>query len=205
MRTLTQLLREADPLRHEAPPPEAARARIWHTVRRTPPARDVRLSAGGGWRLPIAAALVLAAIGVGAFGVLPWMQGSTTALAAVRFEARLAEEQPVQGLIVAQIGNSGRLIYLHPEIVVNNDDISESSIVDEGGGRVSIALRFEPAGAERMRQATRAHLGRPLALLIDGRVVMAPTLRGEISDSAMITGVYTKAEAQRVVEGIGSR
>ena len=109
------------------------------------------------------------------------------------------------GLIVAQIGDSGRLIYLHPEIVVSNDDISESSLVDEGGGRVSIALRFEPAGAERLRQATQAHIGKPMAILIDGRVVMAPTLRGAISDSAMITGVYTKAEAQRVVEGIGRR
>jgi preprotein translocase subunit SecD len=168
-------------------------------------ARDERRSARGGWRLPIAAALMLAAIGVVALGFVPWMQGSTTALAAVRFEARLAEEQPVPGLIVAQIGNSGRLIYLHPEIVVSNDDISESSIVDEGGGRVSIALRFEPEGAERLRQATQAHIGKPMALLIDGRVVMAPTLRGAISDSAMITGVYTKAEAQRVVEGIGSR
>jgi preprotein translocase subunit SecD len=107
--------------------------------------------------------------------------------------------------VVAQIGNSGRLIYLHPEIVVNNDDIAESSLVDEGGGRVAIAVRFEPAGAERMRQATKGHIGRPLAILIDGRVVMAPTLRGPVSDSAMITGVYTKAEAQRVVEGIGSR
>ena len=205
MRTLTQLLREADPLRHEPPPAEAARARIWQTVLRTLPVRGAERSTRGGWRLPIAAALVLAVPGVVVLGLLLWMQGSTAVLAAVRFEVRLAEEQPVPGLVVAQIGNSGRLIYLHPEIVVSNDDIVESSVVDEGGGPVSIAVRFEPAGAERMRQATQGHVGRPLAILIDGRVVMAPTLRAPISDSAMITGVYTKAEAERVVEGIGRR
>jgi preprotein translocase subunit SecD len=153
--------------------------------------------------VPIAAALALATIGVVALGFLPWMQG-TAVHAAVRFEVRLAEEQPVPGLIVAQIGNSDRLIYLHPEIIVNNDDIAESSVVDQGAA-VAIALKFEPAGAERMRQATQGHVGRPMAILIDGRVVMAPTLRGPVSDSAMITGVYTRAQAERVVEGIGRR
>ena len=203
MRTLTQLLQDADPLRHEPPPPEAARARVWQALVRATTVRSAPRSARG-WRLSIAAAVALTAIGVVALGFLPWMQGST-ALAAVRFEVRLAEEQPVPGLIVAQIGNSGRLIYLHPEIVVSNDDIAESSIVDDGVGQVAIAVKFEPAGAERMRQATQTHIGKPMAVLIDGRVVMAPTLRGAISDSAMITGVYTRAEAQRVVEGIGSR
>jgi hypothetical protein len=166
--------------------------------------RGADRSVRGGWRLPIATAFALAAIGVVALGFLPWMQGATSVLAAVRFEVRLAEEQPVPGLVVAQIGNSGQLIYLHPEIVVSNDDIAESSVVDQGGA-VAIAIKFEPGGAERMRQATKGHIGRPMAVLIDGRVVMAPTLRGPISDSAMITGVYTRAEAERVVEGIGRR
>jgi preprotein translocase subunit SecD len=143
-------------------------------------------------------------MGVVALGTLPWTQGTNTVIAAVRFEVRLAEEQPVPGLIVAQVGSAGRLIYLHPEIVVSNDDIAEASVVDQGGP-VAIAVRLEPAGAERMRQATQDHVDRPMAILIDGRVVMAPTLRAAISDSAMITGVYTKAEAERVVEGIGRR
>lgn len=105
---------------------------------------------------------------------------------------------------LAQIGNSSRLIYLHPEIVVSNDDIAEASVVDQGAA-VAIAVRFEPGGAERMRQATQGHIGRPMAILIDGRVVMAPTLRAPVSDSAMITGLYTRAEVERVVEGIGRR
>jgi hypothetical protein len=173
-------------------------------VLRTLSVRGTDRSVRGGWRLPITAALALATIGVVALGFLPWMQGTTAVHAAVRFEVRLAEEQPVPGLIVAQIGNSDRLIYLHPEIVVSNDDIAEAFVVDQGAG-VAIAVKIEPAGAERMRQATQAHIGRPMAILIDGHVVMAPTLRAPISDSAMITGVYTRAQAERVVEGIGRR
>ena len=42
-----------------------------------------------------------------------------------------------------------------------------------------------------------------MAILIDGQVVMAPVLRTPISASAVVTGNFTKAEAERIVNGIG--
>jgi preprotein translocase subunit SecD len=56
-----------------------------------------------------------------------------------------------------------------------------------------------------MREATADHNGRPLAILIDGTVVAAPVVRGPISTSAVITGRYSDAEAERIVEGIRIR
>ena len=56
-----------------------------------------------------------------------------------------------------------------------------------------------------MRQATASRVGKPMALLIDGEVVLAPVVRSVVSDSAMITGDYTQAEAERIVNGIGIR
>jgi preprotein translocase subunit SecD len=53
-----------------------------------------------------------------------------------------------------------------------------------------------------MRQATANHIGRPLAILIDGEVITAPVVRGPISTSALISGDYTRAEADRIVNGI---
>jgi len=66
-------------------------------------------------------------------------------------------------------------------------------------------VEFLPAGAERMRQATAIHLGHPVAILIDGEVVIAPIVRSAISDSAAITGDYTRAEAERIASGVGIR
>jgi hypothetical protein len=65
--------------------------------------------------------------------------------------------------------------------------------------------QFLPSGAQRIRQATAAHIGRPVAILIDGRVVMAPVVRSPIRDSAMITGRFTQAEAERIADGIAGR
>jgi preprotein translocase subunit SecD len=56
-----------------------------------------------------------------------------------------------------------------------------------------------------MRQATATHVGRPVAILIDGAVVMAPVVRSPINDTAVITGHFTQAEAERMAKGIGRR
>jgi len=120
----------------------------------------------------------------------------------VRFEVRLAEMQPVAGLIVARAEDSGRMIYLHSEMIVTNDDIAQSWVVQDGPDRFGISVELLEAGAQRMRLATAAHLGRPVAILIDGEVVAAPVIRGVISNSAMISGEFTRAEAERIAEGI---
>lgn len=150
------------------------------------------------------ATLVIAVVGVAALAYMLSVYGTTSVLAAVRFEVRLAEDQPVPGLVVAQVVDSGRLIYLHREIVVNNDDISQTWLVDDGSGRYGVGVQLLTGGADRMRQATERHVGRPMAVLIDGRVVMAPVVRSSISDSAVITGNFTRAEAERIADGIAS-
>jgi preprotein translocase subunit SecD len=156
-------------------------------------------------RVTILGAFVIALIGTLALGYQVWVRGTAAVLAAVRFEVRLAENQPVPGLVVAQVAHTGRLIYSHPEIVLNNDDIAQSWVSQDGPDRFSVSVQFLQSAAQRMRQATTAHLGRPMAILLDGKVVMTPVVRSPITDSAMITGNFTRAEAERIADGIGKR
>jgi len=44
-----------------------------------------------------------------------------------------------------------------------------------------------------------------VAILIDGSVVMAPVVRAPIGDSAVISGKYTRAEAERIADGMRLR
>lgn len=202
MSSLRTLLQNTDPLRHEVPRLEAERERIRRTILRAKlvdrSTRSLRS------HFNVAAVLAIAAMVVVALGYL-WVRGTTPVLAAVRFEVRLAEDRPIPGLVVAQGTDSGRVIYLHPEILVNNDDIAQSWVLQDGPDRFEVSVQFLPAGAERMRRATAAHVGRPMAILIDGAVVMAPVVRSPISDSAVISGNFTQVEAQRIVDGIGRR
>ena len=200
MSRLRSLLQDADPLRHEPPRLDAERERIRLSILRTiavdRPARPM------GARLKLAAALAIVVMGITAVGYQIWMHGTTPLLAAVRFEVRLAEDQPIPGLVVARLADSSRVIYLHPEIVVSNDDIAQSWVSEDAPNQFRIAVQLLPSGAERMRQATATHVGRPVAILIDGSVVMALVVRSPIGDSAVITGNFTRAEAERIADGM---
>jgi hypothetical protein len=205
MNTVRDILRDADPLRHEPDRFEAERARLRQAI--VAAASDATTPSSARFRIPAAlmAAIVLIVAGIVAGGARIWWQGAATLQAAIRFEVRLAEDQPGPGLREAQIAGSDRVVYVHQEIVVTNDDIARSNVVQDGPSRYGIGVEFNAAGAQKMRQATASHVGRPVAILIDGDVVTAPVLRAPISTSAVISGDYTQAEAERIVNGMGIR
>ena len=206
MNTVRDILRDADPLRHEPHRLEAERARLRQAI--VAAASDATTPSSARFRIPAAlmAAIVLIVAGIVAGGARIWWQGAATLQAAIRFEVRLAEDQPGPGLREAQIAGSDRVGYVHQEIIVTNDDIARSSVVQgDRPASYHIAMEFNATGAQKMRQATASHVGRPVAILIDGDVVTAPVLRAPISTSAVISGDYTQAEAERIVNGIGIR
>jgi preprotein translocase subunit SecD len=205
MKDVFELLREADPLKDDLKHLYQARDEMRRKVVATASAART-----GGARELLRRRLALALTGtllvaVVVFGVLVGPGDRGALQAAVRFEARLAETQPVPGLIVARVGNSDRVIYLRPEAIVTNEDIAQSWVTQDGPNRYGVSVQLLPDGAHRMRQATAAHIGRPMAILIDGEVVTAPTVRSAVSDSAWINGDYTQAEAQRIADGLGVR
>jgi SecD/SecF fusion protein len=83
--------------------------------------------------------------------------------------------------------------------------VAQSWVTEDGPDRFSVFVELLEPGAQRMRQATAGHIGRPVAILIDGKVVIAPVVRSAIGNSAVISGGYTRVEAARIAEGIGAR
>lgn len=204
MKTVRDLLRDADPLRHEPAVLARERDRIRHAV--IAAASDVATpsSAWFGRRNVLAATMVVLVGGIVTVGFELWSRGGTTLqAAAVRFEVRLAEDRPAAGLREVRIPGSDRVIYLHQEAILTNEDIAQSNVMEGNApSRFWVAVQFTAAGAQKMRKATANHIGRPLAILIDGELVMAPVLRDPISTAATISGDYTRAEAERIVNGM---
>jgi hypothetical protein len=207
MKTIKDLLRDADPLRHEPQPPARERDRIRQAV--VAAASDIPATPARPFRrgITLVAAVTLMLIGIVAVGSRIWSNaGGTVQAAAVRFEVRLAEAGFAAGLQEARVSGSGSVVYLHREVIVSNGDIAESRVLrGNGPSQFGVAVEFNAAGAQKMRDATARHIGRPLAIIIDGEVVTAPVLRAPISTSAVISGDYTQAEAERIVNGISAR
>lgn len=206
MTRLRHLLQAADPLRHEPAHGEAQRDRIRRTV--VGAANDRVATSRGISRRPLAAVMTAAAVMIVAAAIIGahvWSPGVTTLQAAVRFEVRLAEEQPAVGLQAAPVARSNRVVYLHREVIVTNADIARSRIVPGAApSQFWIDVQLNAPGAEKMRQATTNHIGKPVAILIDGDVVMAPTVKSAIGAAAMITGDFTRADAERIAGGIAA-
>lgn len=201
MKTLTEVLRDADPVAYEPAPSDRDRLRTRQTVLAAP-------RGGSAWSRRAIVRVAFAAVMLGSIlaGSRYWARGvpDLGAVAAVRFDVRLAEVQPALGL--REVAIDGRTLYLHQESVVTNVDIADARLVQgDGESAFSVAVTFTPEGAAKMSRATRDHIGRPLAILIDGMVTMAPVLRSPISASALITGQFTRGEAERIVEGIRGR
>jgi TonB family protein len=116
-----------------------------------------------------------------------------------RMEIRLAETTPGVGLQQASVSGSDQPIYLHPTPVATWSDVSIARIIDTGNSAFGVAVTFNSDAGQRMATATAAHLGRPVAILLDGRVVAAPTVRAPIGENAVITGI-TAAAAQELIE-----
>ena len=206
MKTVRDIFRDADPLLQEPHRLEGERDRLRQAVLAA--ASDVTTPSSAWFRTPVAllATVALILVGVVAVGSQIWSRGGATLQAAIRFEVRFAEAHPAAGLREARIAGADQVVYLHEEIIVTNDDIAQSAVVQgDGPSHFGVGVEFNAGGAEKMRQATASHIGGPVAILMDGDVVAAPVLRGPISTSAVISGDFTKAEAERIVNGIGIR
>lgn len=191
MKTLAEVLRDADPLGYEpgrtAEQRRRDRQRILTSahVAEKPPRRI--------------AMMAVAAVALGAIATGYW-----SVTAAVRFEVRLAEEIPASGLRQTVVSGN-RTIYLQQRAVATNSDVATAELIPGSVGSFNVSITFTEDGAAKMRRATEGHIGRPVAILIDGDVVMAPVVKSPISGSAVISGNFTKAEAERIVSGIVGR
>jgi preprotein translocase subunit SecD len=106
-------------------------------------------------------------------------------------------------LRAAKVAGSDRTVYLHNEVVVSNGDIASARAVpDPAPPKFRVDVQFTASGTNKMRATTAAHIGKPVALLLDGEVVLAPTLRSPISNTAVITGNFSQETAETIAKGV---
>ena len=132
--------------------------------------------------------------------------GAAGQAAATAFEMRLAETQPGPGLVEAAVAGSDKKVYLHREAIVTNADVVQATVVPGiTSVNFNVAVTFNSAGAAKMSKATAAHLDKPVAILINGRVIAAPIVRAQIGDQAVISGDFDRDQASAIASGLTRR
>ena len=136
--------------------------------------------------------------------------------AATTLEIRLAEEEPAATLVEAAVVNSDKKVYLHQEAVITSEDMIDVRVVPDGEhfADFNLGILFTRRAAN-ITVAAETHVGKPIAILVNGTVVAVPTLRGivlagpplgaAIPQSALIVGGFTKERADEIAAVLTGR
>ncbi|MEK7686874.1 MAG: protein translocase subunit SecD [Pseudomonadota bacterium] len=84
-------------------------------------------------------------------------------------------------------------------VVVGGEDLDDSKATFEQqqGGRPIISFTFNSAGGRAFCAATRANIGKRLAIQLDGEIISAPVVQSAIcGGSGIITGSFTPQQTQ---------
>ncbi|MCA9756495.1 MAG: M48 family metalloprotease [Candidatus Eisenbacteria bacterium] len=127
-------------------------------------------------------------------------------------EIRATSTTPLDGYELYRVADGDGSLYLSPEVTLTDMDVQgakldpvEPSASGEEEDSPAIMIQFTKQGARAFAELTREHMGEQLAIVIEGRLVSAPTVRDEIqSGRAMVTGSFSREEAQRIVDGLNS-
>lgn len=118
-----------------------------------------------------------------------------------KVEFRRAEVKAADGLKAAEVAGTPRKVFLHPIAELTEKDVLSANV----SVGPSIEVTLTEAGAKKLEKLSAAHRDRPLAILVDGKVIAAPTIRANLGGTVVITGEFTKDEAQKLAAAIGGQ
>lgn len=94
--------------------------------------------------------------------------------------------------------NTGQAYILDADTVLSGEHIIKAeSVYDKNYDMYLIAIEFDAKGAELFAEITKANIGKPLAIVLDGAVVSAPIVHEQITGGkAIISGNFSEQETR---------
>ena len=125
-----------------------------------------------------------------------------------KIEVRLAEFESRPGLLSTTMTVTEPVekpIYLHEPALIDNADIENVAAIVDESGHPALLIKFVKNAHDRIKSATEAHMNRPMAIVIDGKVRSAPVLQSRFAESAQVTGAFTEEEVERIARDFNGK
>ena len=112
----------------------------------------------------------------------------------VKVEFRMAKDTKTDNFEEKEL--DGTKIYLSPKVEINENDITTvSKTLDHYGSYFIIMLEMNAEGAQKFANLTSNNVSEKLAILVNGKIIMAPVIQDKITGGKVqITGNFTSAE-----------
>ncbi|NLH44110.1 MAG: hypothetical protein GX448_19910 [Planctomycetes bacterium] len=121
------------------------------------------------------------------------------------FAVRAGTNLPPAAVTEMHAGKLWLLVHnTDPLIMVSSQGwrLAHADRATDQSGRPMVRLEFDSAGAERLLQLTKANNNHPLAIIVNGVVVSAPSVSSEGTgvSQALILGNFTEQEVEDLIE-----
>ncbi len=98
------------------------------------------------------------------------------------------------------MGEDGTPYLVKRRVIVSGENLVSASVTTDQSNQPAIGFRFDGQGARRFGETTANNIGRPFAIILDGKVISAPTINSAITGgSGIIEGSFTIASASELV------
>src|SRR5215471_9509880 len=93
----------------------------------------------------------------------------------------------------------GAPILVYKEVMVEGADLTNARSAFDQNNRPSVDFTFNANGARKFGKVTQENVGRPFAIVLDGKVISAPVIQTPIlGGSGQITGNFTVEQANNL-------
>ena len=93
----------------------------------------------------------------------------------------------------------GQPVVVKRRAIISGDQLIDSQVSQDQNGAPAVSFRFDSTGGRRFAQATQENVGKPFAIILDGKVISAPNINEPIlGGSGIISGNYTIQSANEL-------
>ncbi|MGB1547226.1 MAG: protein translocase subunit SecD [Alphaproteobacteria bacterium] len=114
-------------------------------------------------------------------------------------EAREGRVPPGSALLPSdEVGPDGQTVYyvIRKRVMVSGDTLVDAQPTFEDA-RPVVFFKFDSIGGRRFGEVTKDNIGKPFAIVLDGKVISAPVIRSAIlGGSGIISGSFSVQEVQ---------
>ena len=105
---------------------------------------------------------------------------------------------PPGSVLLPGDGDDSQSYVVEKRVMVSGEMLDGATASFDQNNRPSVSFTLNATGAKKFGRVTGANIGRPFAIILDGKVVSAPTIQSQIFGSGQITGQFTVAETNEL-------
>ncbi len=101
------------------------------------------------------------------------------------------------GITFPSLSTTSEDLFLNPTPVMTGEAISSLSLMEDQPGLI---LHLTPEGTQRFREVTQQYLKKQIAIVFEGRQLIAPVIQGVIQTKTLQVPLSNKEEAQAILQ-----